>query len=74
MLPSIPEEEVIPNPVIEKIVAKFLEEFGDIISQGPIDIGNTKTVQFKVETTYEVPVTMNYIPKRSSEERKWIKE
>src|ERR1043165_3364589 len=79
----IPDTQLIPgelnaleetDPVIETIVENFLMEFADIISKGTTDVGNTKVVEFKVETTHEVPVFPNYTPQRSPGEREWISQ
>ena len=48
------------DPVIKAIIENFLSEFADIISKGTTDISNIKVVEFKVETTHEVPVSPNY--------------
>src|ERR1044072_7672826 len=62
------------DPIIEVIIKNFLEEFADIISKGTTDVDNTKVVEFKVETTHEVPVFSNYIPRRSLKEPEWISQ
>ena len=67
----IPDTETLKDekdPIIEAIVEQFLKKFKDIISKGTTDVGNTKVVQFKVKTTYEVPVAPNYTPQRSFEQ------
>jgi hypothetical protein len=62
------------DPVIEAIIKNFLMEFADIISKGITDMRNTKVVEFKVETTHEVPVSPNYTLRRSPGEREWISQ
>jgi Reverse transcriptase (RNA-dependent DNA polymerase). len=74
MIPDIqlpPENE--RDPEVEAIYQQFLKEFSDIISKGATDIGNTDLVEFKVETTHQVPVTVQY-ERRSPQDNVWIKE
>src|SRR6266542_1895403 len=56
-----------------KEVQQILNEFDEIVSKGPHDIGNCLTIEYAIRLTMDVPVVGKmgyYIPK----EHKWIEE
>src|SRR6266540_1237410 len=64
-------EEVMDTHV-KKMLDKILNEYDDVVSKGPHDIGNCKLVKHDIRLNDERPIKRKQSP-RSAKENEWIK-
>src|SRR6266498_2134358 len=64
-------EEVMDTHVKE-MLDEILNDYDDIVSKGPHDIGNCKLVKHNIRLTDERPIKRKQSP-RSAKENEWIK-
>src|SRR5688572_33354289 len=72
----IPEEDELNEAYSEyekNVLQSLLDEYKDIVSTGPMDVGNTDLVQHEIHTTDDVPVRV-YGRRKSPAENKYINE